>query len=513
MAERGYYSETATNVSGFLGSAGGAAGLPMADVAIIGAGLTGLTAAYRLHQMGLSVVVIEANAMVGGVIQSESTPPGYLVEWGPNTLQNTGTEIMSLIDELHIPTVPAAACGDKRFIRLRGKLQAVPMGVGSFLMTPLLSIFAKCRLLTEWIVPGSCQTVDEPVSQWVTRRLGREVLTHMLAPFLSGVYAGDPAQMSAVSVLKKLAEWEKKYSSITAGLFAFAGAKLFSKKPNPANKRPYALVNFTEGMHALPKALANQLPAQTIALNERLMAVEPESENPEGGYRVVSDHCTRRAKAVLMTLPAWAIHDIDLPLSDEEKAPFAEIPYAPMAVVHVAYPTSDFKKPLDGFGALIPREEGLRTLGCIWTSCLFPNRAPEGMTLLSCFMGGATDTAIRQVVPNDIVDDTLVDLQALLPLKQDAVPAMAGCQKIDRAIPQYIVNHRERVAAIKALNERNRTLYFTGNYISGVSLNDCVMKGNDAAQWVFDVLEEQAQLDEPTIRQAALNDLFEVNAL
>jgi oxygen-dependent protoporphyrinogen oxidase len=470
--------------------------------------------------MGLTVAVIEANTMVGGVIQSESTPSGYLVEWGPNTLQNTGEAIMSLIDELDIPTVPAAECSNKRFIRLKGKLHAVPMSIGSFLMTPLLSVFGKLRLLTEWLVPGSCQTVDEPVSQWATRRLGREVLTNMLAPFLSGVYAGDPSQMSAVSVLKKLAAWEKKYSSITAGSFAFIGSKLFSPKTSASKKRPYALVNFVDGMHALPKGLADALPEKSVVLNERLLAIEPQhtlehfNENKgEIGYRVVTDHCTRKAKAVLMTVPAWAIADIELPILDEEKVPFADIPYAPMSVVQVAYPTTDFIKPIDGFGVLIPREEGLRTLGCIWTSCLFPNRAPEGMTLLSCFVGGATDTAIRDVASNDIVDGTIQDLQSLLPLKPDAVPVMAGCQKIDRAIPQYTVDHRERVAAIESLNERYKTLHFTGNYLSGVSLNDCVAKGNESAQWLFEALEQQALLDEPTVRQAVLKDLFEVNAV
>lgn len=505
----------------------GVKGLDVVNVAVIGAGLTGLSAALRLHQKGVSVAVIESKSDVGGAISSEMISDGSVLEWGPHTIQNTGSDIMALIDELGITPLEADSTCKKRFIFYKGRLREVPSSLLSFLMTPLLSPLAKLRLLAEPIIPGSCQSHDETVSEWVTRRLGREVTQNLMAPFLSGVYAGDPARMSAVSVLKTLARWEKRYSSITAGALNTVANTLTKKmirgkedgKPNKTS-RPYALINFNGGMQVLPREMAQHLPEDSIYCNEYVMAVEPEGNNlsEPDWYRVVTNRRTLRAQSVVCTAPAYVASQLDVPVNQDVTEALSQIPYAPMALVSVRFKRSDFEKALDGFGVLIPREEGLRLLGSIWVSCLFPKRAPkdpktgEETVLLSCFVGGATDRAVINTPKEQLIEHVVSELHALLPLKNQACPLWVESQLIEQAIPQYEVGHRERVGTIQKWNKANPSCVFVGNYLMGVSLNDCVKQGNETAVSVFSDLESRQLLSGGTVREQALNELYSASS-
>lgn len=498
----------------------GAAGLDCVDVVVVGAGLTGLTAAYRLHRLGITVAVIEAKFEVGGAIQSEQKPDGTVLEWGPHTIQNTGQDIMALIDELGLTPLEADPACKKRFVFYRGQLREVPSSLGAFLTTPLLSVGAKIRLLAEPIIPGSCQTHDETVAQWVTRRLGLQVLTNLVAPFLSGVYAGDPNKMSAVSVLKTLARWEKRYSSITAGAINTVFRKKWGARQQPSvNKRPYALVNFKHGMQTLPKALAKALSPSQLYLNECLTSIETDGNIPLSQaqwLRVVTHQRTLRARAVINTMPAHKLSSISMPVSSDFNQVMQEIPYAPMALVALQYLSTDFTKPLDGFGVLIPREEGLRLLGSIWTSCLFPERAPENRVLLSCFVGGDTDVGVVDTPEEVLLQQVQAELLQLLPLKPESTPCVVEMRMIQQAIPQYTIGHRLRLASIDQWNRSQPSLRFAGNYLTGVSLNDCVTQGIKAADSVVEYLSRQGVLRDDAVhklRDKALDDLSQAAAL
>jgi Protoporphyrinogen oxidase len=189
----------------------------MPDVGIIGAGISGLAAAYRLHEQGLSVQVLEASGKTGGVIQSDSSG-GFLVEDGPNSIRAGAPALEALIDALHLhdERVWANDEADTRYVVRDGRPTPLPRSVGSFLTTDLFSVRAKLRLLAEPFI-GRAAGEEESVAQFTKRRLGPEVLKYAVAPFVGGVFAGTPDDLSVQHALERLAALEDESGSLLLG--------------------------------------------------------------------------------------------------------------------------------------------------------------------------------------------------------------------------------------------------------------------------------------------------------
>jgi len=441
----------------------------MPDVVVVGAGLSGLTAAYQLFNQGLSVCVLESDGDVGGVIRTIHED-GYTIESGPNTFQSTGEAIVQLCRLLDLPLTETAVCAKTRYLFYQNRLHALPHDVFSFLTTPLLSPAGKLRLFSE---PFQSATRDgATLSEFVARRLGGEILDRFVDPFVSGVYAGDADQLEVASVFPTLLKHEREAGSLFAGLL---------KSTSPRPKTPYRLLGLDAGMQGLPHALAEKLPQEAIRCNTRVLSIEKN----EGGY-----HCLLASGEIISALglilatPADVAAELLSSFLPTASAALDEIPYAPIATVHFGFEKNTIPHSLDGFGFLVPQSENMKLLGAIWASSLFPGRAPEGQALMSCFIGGARNPSVNQLPESEIVKQVLADLATVF--GKDLSPTYRKVIVYHKAIPQYVLGHRQRVETITYALQQASGLALCGNYLSGVSLNDCVKSGFSAADKILE---------------------------
>ncbi|HEY8459470.1 MAG TPA: protoporphyrinogen oxidase [Blastocatellia bacterium] len=452
------------------------------DSVIIGAGISGLVAAHRLKKLGRDPLVIESGDRVGGVIQSREVE-GFLIECGPNSLRGSH-EFLDLVEELNLtgelitadPRAPA-------YIYADGRLQAAPMSPPALIKTKLISNAAKLRLMREPFVKARLERGEESIASFIRRRLGGEVLERMVAPFLSGVYAGDPEKLSVQACFPKLAEFETKAGGILRGaLRAMNQSRKEARKEARRPKRslrPYRLCSFRHGLSALPKALSLSLEAAGgLLTGARIINI-----NSNGRFEIKVEHRgeikTINSPALVVSTPAYATAHLLGAVAPDMAALVAEIPYVSIASVPLAYRAEQVARKLDGFGFLAPRREGLRTLGSIWNSSLFSERAPEGWVCLTNFIGGATDPEAVKLGDEELIRIVHNDLREVLGVSGE--PRRLPITRYERAIPQYTLGHAARVERIESMLRDISGLWIVGNYLRGVSLGDCIKNAERAA--------------------------------
>ncbi len=454
------------------------------DAVIVGAGLCGLTAAYRLLQENphYKIAVIESQNRVGGVISSINID-GYRIESGPNTFVSTGKSIMALCNELDLIPVPASPLAKNRYILHRHKLHSLPSSPLRFIKSGLLSPQAKLKLLLEPFQSPNSTKNEESIADFARRRLGTEVLEKMLGPFLSGVYAGDPEQLSLQAVFPKLAQWEKESGSLLKGILQ---SRKEEKKQSGNHRKPYQLLSFETGMGSLPETLAHSLPENVIQLNT---SVESVHHTGSQFQLVLSSETNISTQALILATPAFASARLLASITPEVAQLLNKIEYVPLTVTHFGFPKNAISHPLDGFGFLIPRSEHVPLLGCIWASTLFQNRAPEGHVLLSCYTGGALDLDLMNRSDENCIQQSLQDLQTIFKSPQLS-PTFCKHIRYRSAIPQYSLGHLERIQHITEALSNTAGLFLAGNYLTGVSVDNCVEVGNKAAHAVIQHLDQ-----------------------
>lgn len=442
-------------------------------VAVIGAGVTGLSAALELRDQGVDVTVLDAGARVGGVITTRRLD-GFLIESGPTSLSATPT-LESLITRLGLEDerVFPAPSAKRRFIVRDGAPVALPSGPASLLTSRALSRGAKWRLLREpWVTPVR-DAADESIASLVRRRLGPEVLTYLVAPFVSGIYAGDPHTLSARHAMPTLFHAERRHGSILLGGIREARARA-------GVVRHRGITSFREGLTTLPNAMAEALGAR-VHLRTRVTTVQPYAEGWQVG---VEDGEGRPAKiacdAVCYTGPAHAVHAIDLPWEIRQALqPIERLDHPPVATLALGFPREAVAHPLNGFGMLCPAVEGRTLLGAIFSSSLFPGRAPAGQVLITCFLGGQRAPEIGRMSTDAVLPLVLADLQALLGVR--AAPTLVQHQIWPQAIPQYALGHERVVGAALRIESEHPGFYLGGQWRGGVSLGDCLAQGQQLA--------------------------------
>ncbi|MGY2753743.1 protoporphyrinogen/coproporphyrinogen III oxidase [Thermostichus sp. MS-CIW-21] len=469
-----------------------------AEVVVIGAGISGLTLAWRLQQ-GLSarggspqaVLLAEASSRVGGCISTQSKD-GYRWEEGPNSFTPTPA-LLNLIAEVGLADQLVLADAKlPRYIYWEGALLPVPLSPAAALGSRLLSVGGKLRALQGLLgfvppPPGR----EETVRQFFRRQLGSEVAERLVEPFTSGVYAGDPDQLSAVAAFPRVAGLEERYGSLFAGALQALRQR---PQPSPAAIQPPPkrgqLGNLRQGLQQLPEALAQKL-GDSLRLGWRALQLKRAGELYWVGFETPEGSRWVAARQVVLALPAYEAAALLQELNPPASQLLAEILYPPVAVVALAYPQEALPQPLRGFGHLIPRSQGLRTLGTIWASCLFPERAPQGYHSFLSFLGGATDAALARrrgippipaLSPEERAQIAHAELSQVL-LTRRAEPVYLGERLWPRAIPQYTLGHRQRIAQVQAhLASQTPGIWVCANYLDGVALGDCVRRAEALAQ-------------------------------
>lgn len=447
---------------------------PSSPVAVIGAGVTGLTAAHRLARAGVPVRVFEAAAHVGGPVQTEQTPDGWLIESGPNSLLLGDAAVTRLFDDLGLSARLQVAGGSarKRFLVRRGQVLALPTSPLAFLSTPLFSGAAKRRLLRELIRGrGTPRSADVSVATLVAEHLGQEWVDTALQPFVSGIYAGDPTQLSAQHGFPQLWEAEQRAGSLLRGMIA--GAKARRRRGEPRAR----MVSLPEGLHGIPRTLAATLPADSLSLGTRVDALRRLSD---GQWSVHWDRGGESGcesfRTVLLALPAAAL--ARLAVGEPDHRPLGalqQIEYPPVASVFLGYRRDQVRHPLDGFGVLIPESEGCRILGVLFSSTLFPARAPAGCVGLTVMLGGALHPERGRLAAPDAVGVAREEIGRLLGVAGE--PLLVRHRAWPRAIPQYTLGYETFLAAMESFERDHPGLLVGGHVRDGIALSACLSAG------------------------------------
>jgi len=447
-------------------------------VLVVGAGISGLVCAYALRKSGIDAQIVEASARPGGMIRSERRE-GFLLELGPQSF--TGTpQLLDLCRDLGIANelveAPARA---PRFLLLNGELKPAPLSPPAFFASSLFSARTKWSILRDLFGHSTPPNADESVAAFVRRKFSPELLDKLAGPFVSGIYAGDPEKLSLRASFPQLHEAERTSGSVIRGILRAAK----SSKPQKGPKKRPTLQSFKDGNETLIKALAAKLgPAlrtETSVDEFRLSGygVSRTFEltlNSRGSTEQIVADCV-----VLATPPNIAGNLLQSAPHPIEKSLLNEIEFAPIAIVSLGYQKSTIGHPLDGFGFLIPRSEKLRTLGSVWNSSLFPNRAPEGHVLLTNFIGGAMDPAATSLPAQDIAALVHRELASILSIGQP--PVFTNVQIYERALPQYNLGHLDRITRPSESGLRMNNLWFVGNYLRGPAIGACVEQAQSIA--------------------------------
>ena len=448
------------------------------DVLIVGGGISGLSSAWWLAQSGQSVEVWEADKRPGGKILS-TQKDGYLTERAAAMVMNFRPEVAELVREAGLEKsktgrLPAAEA--RRYLLYQGQLKALPMRLGAMVASPLWSLRGKLRLLAEPFIFSRGRT-DESVSDFITRRLGREVLEKAIEPFIAGTLAADPDQSSAAAALPRLTALEQRYGSIAAGVLV-----------NRVLRRRTACTtdtfSFSSGMGDMVKALA-QAPGINTCTGHNVEELVRERD----GWRVTAmtpeGQRSLFARQVIVTTPAPVAAALMKSLDKELAELLGGIDYAAVTVVHTGLDRDAVDHPLDGTGFLAPRSESAGLTGNLWMSTLFPNRAPPGKVLLSSYLGGARAPHVVDWNDDRIADETIRTLRPLIGLKAD--PEMIRIDRHRSALPVYHGAYQTRMRAIAACLQRLPGLYLEANYRGGVSVRDRLARGHAVAHQILEV--------------------------
>lgn len=448
------------------------------DSIIIGAGISGLSVAYQLKKAGQNILLLESSERVGGVIQSLDAD-GFLLERGPNSLRGTH-ELLDLVDDLQLQNeLIAANPKAPAYVYFQAALHPVPMSPPALLKTQLLSTKAKLRLLYEPFVTSRQQAGEESLDSFVRRRLGDEVLERFVAPFVSGVYAGDPKQLSIQASFARLAEFEAESGSILKGAIKAARTAKKNQDAPKRSLRPYRLCSFQNGLETLPKAIAASLGKSLITEVHVNEVARISNRTFQLSYEHKNQTETVAANALIVATPASVAAQILSAVLPEITPLLNEISYTKLCAVPLAYRKDQLSRALDGFGFLTPRDQGLRTLGSIWNSSLFSKRAPDGWVVMNNFIGGETDREAIHLSDDELAAIVHRDLQTVLSIKGE--PKRLPITRWHRAIPQYNLGHAARIAAIEAALLPHKGIWLAGNYLHGVAIGDCLKRGKEMA--------------------------------
>lgn len=437
------------------------------SVGIIGAGISGLSVAYALARKNISATLYEKSPEVGGVMRSVRKD-GWLVEEGPNTLMVRSHALWELLEELGLEEeiVKAGKTAKKRFIIKGGGLHSLPMSLGAFIKTPLLSAGAKLRLLKEPFARTSVHH-DESIAGFIERRLGCEPLDYVVNPFVSGIYAGDPKILSVKHTFSSLWAMEQQHGSLLKGFFKR------DKQDTPPER---ALISFKKGNQQLARSMAAALPGGIHTSTE-----VNNIEKKRGKWTVKAtkekESIEHRHDCLVSTLPAYKLADI---MGGKQFGSLSDLPYAPLHTLALGFKKEQISHPLDGFGMLVPEVEDLHFLGTLFSSSLFDDRAPEGHQLLTTFIGGARQPELAEQSPEELNSLLLEEFDRLIGVQGE--PAFTHHRFWPKAIPQYEVGYDYFLSLMKDIEEKHHGLYLEGNFRGGVSVPDCISSGFETAQ-------------------------------
>ena len=459
----------------------------MTHIVIVGGGIAGLTIAnaIRWRDPNVHLTVLESGTRTGGYVRTDQID-GYTCEAGPDGFLDNAPETLRLVRQVGLERrlLPSNDAARKRYIFRHGRLHQVPLSPQELLTSGLLSPMGKMRLLCE---PLSRKRPDgdETIHDFATRHIGEEAASVLVDSMVSGIFAGNAQRLSLRACFPRMFDLESKHGSLVRAMIA-------TRKQRTAADAPAApagtLTSFITGMGELVDALTARL-ADVIRLKTRALDVRRNLES--GRWKVLTTAGRLDADAVVLAGPAAESSELLRTFDRRLAGDLDDIPTAPLAVVALGYDMREIG-PLDGFGFLVPRREGIRTLGALWETSIYPHRAPEGKALLRVMVGGAGDRAAVTLNDEELLQTVHSDLEQTMRLT--ATPEFVRITRHHRGIPQYEHGHLARLARIDRRVADHPGLHLAGNSYRGVSMNACIADADRVAEEVFALTARSAAL-------------------
>lgn len=478
-------------------------------VVIVGGGISGLSAAWYLQReaqhngTAVSFTVLEASDRWGGKILTEQVD-GFTIEAGPDSFLTQKPWALQLARELGLAEHLLGTNDQMRniYVLYRGRPVVLPDGVLlivptkflPFALSPLISPFGKLRMGLDLLIPAKRDDRDETLAEFVLRRLGSEALDKIAEPLMSGIYNAEADKQSLLATFPRFRQLERGHGSLIRGMLASRNQRPSGAAKNQHNAKISAFMSLQGGTQELVDALVKQVGGD-LRLNTSVADI---TEEP-GGYRVVtSDGNTIHADAVVLTTPAYVASDLLRALTCEAADKLAAIRYVSTGTISLAFRAEDIKRPLHGFGLVVPKSEQRPINAITISSIKFSHRAPEGYVLLRVFFGGSRSPESMSYDDERLLTVVRRELSDMLGIQ--AAPLFHRIYRWQRANPQYDVNHLDRVAEIEAALPPG--IYVTGSAFRGVGMPDCVYQSQ---QTVSKLLQRLAKAEaHPSARKVGV---------
>jgi len=442
------------------------------DVAVVGAGISGLAAAYELQRRGVRVRVLEASDRLGGVIRSDRFD-GWVIDAGPDSLLVQKPAAVALCRELGLgdrlistltPRTAYILRNDRLHALPEGSFLGFPLRLGALANSSLFSLGGKLRMACEVLIPRTEDDEDESIASFVRRRFGQEAVDYLAEPLLAGIHAGDVDRLSVRALFPRLVDAERQSGSI---IRAFRALRM---KPAPQG----AFVSLPGGVAELADALIATFKPGTLVTGTRVTDLRRAA-----AFLIETSAGTVEARAVILAVPAYAAGGMLRGIHTGLAALCEDVPYASTATVAFGYRSDQIDHPMRGSGFVVPRVERSPLLAATWVSSKWPHRAPAGHVLLRAFLGGGRDPRRLDQTDAELIDLARDALAEVMPITGD--PMFTRLYRWTRQSPQYEVGHLERMAAIELHLARVPGLFVTGSGFRSIGIPDCIADGRDTA--------------------------------